>query len=80
MPGVEIGHGAIVAAKSVVTRNVPPYSIVGGNPAQPIRQRFDDATIQALLDIAWWDWKIEKITQNLEHILAADLPALRNCQ
>jgi len=77
MPGVEIGHGAIVAAKSVVTRDVAPYSIVGDNPAQPIRQRFDDATVQALLEIAWWDWEIEKITHNLDRILAADLDALR---
>ena len=79
MPGVKIGDGAIIAAKSVVTQNVLPYRIVGGNPAQVIRQRFDDSTIQALLDIAWWHWDIAKITRNLEKIVGADIEALRNC-
>ncbi|MFM7191135.1 MAG: Vat family streptogramin A O-acetyltransferase, partial [Microcystaceae cyanobacterium] len=66
MPGVNIGDGAIIAAKSVVTRDVLPYRIVGGNPAQVIRQRFEDSVIQALLEIAWWHWDIAKITRNLE--------------
>lgn len=63
MPGVTIGDGAIVGAFSVVTRDVPPYSIVGGNPAQLIRNRFDDATIAELLKTAWWNWPIEKIAR-----------------
>lgn len=79
MPGVQIGDGAIVAAKSVVVSDVAPYTIVGGNPAKLIRQRFDDHIIHTLLDIAWWNWDIEKITQNLEKIVAADVEALRNC-
>jgi virginiamycin A acetyltransferase len=79
MPGVQVGDGAIVAAKSVVVGDVAPYTIVGGNPAKPIRQRFDDDIIEALLDIAWWNWDIEKITQNLDKIVAADIEALRNC-
>ncbi|WP_425430811.1 Vat family streptogramin A O-acetyltransferase [Chamaesiphon polymorphus] len=79
MPGVQIGDGAIVAAKSVVVGNVAPYTIVGGNPAKCIRQRFDDETIAALIEIAWWNWEIEKITRNLEQIVAADLEALINC-
>ena len=78
MPGVNIGDGAIIAAKSVVTSNVLPYTIVGGNPAKLIRQRFDDAIIQALLEIAWWNWDIAKITRNLEKIVGADIEALRN--
>ncbi|MGB3299785.1 MAG: Vat family streptogramin A O-acetyltransferase [Phormidesmis sp.] len=76
MPGIQVGDGAIVAAKSVVVKDVDPYTIVGGNPAQCIRQRFEDATIQSLLNVAWWNWDIEKITQNLESIVAADINAL----
>lgn len=79
MPGVKIGDGAIIAAKSVVTSNVPPYTIVGGNPANILRQRFPDETIKILLDIAWWDWDIEKITRNLEQIVGADIEALKTC-
>lgn len=77
MPGVTIGHGAIVASKSVVTRDVPAYSIVGGNPAEVIRYRFAQATRDALLAIAWWDWSAEKITTHLEAIVNNDLAALR---
>ncbi|MFM7580111.1 MAG: chloramphenicol acetyltransferase, partial [Microcystaceae cyanobacterium] len=58
---------------------VLPYQIVGGNPAQVIRQRFEDSVIQALLEIAWWHWDIAKITRNLEKIVGADIEALRNC-
>lgn len=76
MPGVTIGDGAIIAAKSVVVKNVPPYSIVGGNPARIIKQRFSDQTIKALLEIAWWDWDIQKISAHLEQIIAADINAL----
>jgi virginiamycin A acetyltransferase len=80
MPGVQVGDGAIIAAKSVVVSHVSPYTVVGGNPARPIRQRFDDEVIQSLLAIAWWDWSIEKITRNLEKIVAADIEALRRCE
>jgi virginiamycin A acetyltransferase len=77
MPGVTIGDGAIVATRSVVVSDVPPYAIVGGNPAKVIRRRFSDDTISALLDIAWWDWSAELISRNLERIMAADIGALR---
>jgi virginiamycin A acetyltransferase len=80
MPGVKIGNGAIIAAKSVVVSEILPYTIAGGNPAKTIRQRFDDDVIQELLEIAWWDWDIEKITRNLENIVAADINALKNCE
>jgi virginiamycin A acetyltransferase len=80
MPGVQVGDGAIIAAKSVVVKDVLPYTIVGGNPAQCIRQRFDDETIQVLLKVSWWNWDIEKITRNLEQIVAADIEALINCK
>lgn len=77
MPGVTIGDGAIVAAGSVVTSDVAPYTIVGGNPAKPLRKRFDDEVIAALLELKWWDWDAAHITRHLEAIAGADLDALR---
>lgn len=76
MPGVTIGHGAIVASKSVVTQDVPAYSIVGGNPAKVLKYRFEQDTIAQLLAIAWWNWDAEKITHNLQAIIHNDLNAL----
>ena len=76
MPGVCIGDGAIIAARSVVTHDVPPYTLVGGNPARPIRRRFGDADIDTLLRIAWWDWPVERITRLLPLIVAGDVAAL----
>jgi virginiamycin A acetyltransferase len=76
MPGVRIGNGAIVSARSVVVRDVPAYTVVGGNPAQPIRPRFAPDVIARLEAIAWWDWPVEKITANLARITAADVDAL----
>src|SRR5690606_15668295 len=58
LPGTGIGHGAIVAAKAVVARDVPPYAIVAGNPARVVKMRFDDGTIERLLKAAWWDWPV----------------------
>jgi len=77
MPGIRIGDGAIIATKSVVTRDVEAYTIVGGNPAKEIRKRFDASIIQELLLIRWWEWDIEKITRNLKAICGADFNALR---
>lgn len=77
MPGVKIGDGAIVAARSVVTKDVPPYSVVGGNPASFIKQRFSDEVVAELLAIRWWDWPVKLITKNLPAIVGADLDALR---
>lgn len=77
MPGVKIGHGAIVASQSVVTKDVPPYAVVGGNPATVIKLRFEQTVIDGLVAIAWWDWPIEKITQHLEAIAGAELTTLQ---
>jgi virginiamycin A acetyltransferase len=80
MPGVTIGDGAIIGAKAVVTKNVPPYTIVGGNPAKVIRARFDGKTVAELQAIAWWNWSREKISRNIPAIIGADLNVLKNAR
>ena len=77
MQGVKIGHGSIIGTNSLVTKDVEPYSIVGGNPAAVIRKRFDSDTIAFLLNLAWWDWPIDKITSNLKAIVSADINSLK---
>lgn len=68
MPGVKIGDGAIIATKAVVTKDVEPYTIVGGNPAKEIKKRFSEDIISKLLELQWWDWDIEKITLNVHKL------------
>lgn len=76
MNGVTIGNGAIIAARAVVTKDVPAYSIVAGNPAKVVKMRFDDKTIERLQQIAWWDWPIEKINRHLKVLCNLDLEKL----
>ena len=65
MSGVKIGDGAIIAARAVVSKDVEPYTIVGGIPAKVIKKRFDEATIEKLLAVCWWDWPDDKIIEKL---------------
>jgi virginiamycin A acetyltransferase len=79
MPGVEIGHGAIVAAGSVVVGDIPPYAIAGGNPARVLRMRYAEEDVARLLSAAWWDWPVELVTEHARTIMSgtpAELEAI----
>ncbi len=76
MAGVRIGDGAIIGTRAVVTKNVEPYSIVGGVPAKEIRKRFAPEVIQKLMEIKWWNWPIEKIQSSIQNIQSGNIDAL----
>ncbi len=76
MPGVKIGHGAIIGTRALVTRDVEPYAIVGGNPARTIRSRFDEASVKMLLEMQWWDWSDDQLKGAMAILTSGDTAAL----
>ena len=76
MAGVHIGNGAVIASRAVVTKDVPPYTIVGGTPAREIRKRFDEQTIARLQELQWWDWSVEKISECIPYIIGGKIEEL----
>lgn len=76
MPGVHVGNGVIIGTRAVVTKDVEPYTIVGGIPAKPIRKRFDDETIEKLQTICWWDWDKAKLNEKIDDIMNGNIDRL----
>ena len=76
MPGVQIGNGAIIAARTVVSSDVPDYAVVAGNPGRVLRHRFPVEVVQRLLRLGWWDWDVERIGRHVDAITSADIDVL----
>lgn len=77
MPGIKIGDGAIIATNSVVVKDIPAYTVAGGNPCRVLKNRFDDQLTDYLLNLKWWDWSPKKIFNNLEILCSGDLSKIK---
>ncbi len=78
MPGITVGDGAVIGTRALVTRNVEPYAIVGGNPAKTIRKRFNDRQIALLLEMQWWDWPEDSLAQAMPLLTQGDVETLHH--
>jgi chloramphenicol O-acetyltransferase type B len=76
MPGIKIADGAVIAARAVVTKNIGPYEIWGGNPAKLIKKRFSDSDIKKILEIKWWNWSLDILKRNVQYLRSNDVEAL----
>lgn len=76
MPGITIGDGAVIGTRALVTKNVEPYTVVGGNPAKIIRKRFDDRHISMLIEMAWWNWSTEQLEQSMHLLTSSNIDGL----
>lgn len=76
MPGVKVGHGAVIGSRALVTKDVEPYTIIGGNPAKVIKKRFSEDQITKLLEMQWWDWPIEAIQEAMPLLCSSDIDGL----
>jgi virginiamycin A acetyltransferase len=76
MPGVQVGHGAIIGTRAVVAKDVPPYAVVVGNPGRIAKLRFSEDVIRRLLAVAWWDWPPERLAEHLHAVAGADIDRL----
>lgn len=76
LPGITVGHGAVIGSRAVVTRNVAPYSIVAGNPAKEVRTRFPAEQVQMLLEMQWWDWPLPAIEAAMPLLCSGDIQGL----
>lgn len=76
MPGITVGDGAVIGTRALVTRDVEPYAIVGGNPAKPIRKRFDDRQIALLLEMRWWEWDDAALAGAMPLLTSGDIDGL----